>query len=137
MARTVIVIVAAICLALLLQAFGTFVVLRTTEFGQVMTGNTRAVADPWKAFAEGQRLLLWYVDLPDVLIVGFLAGLSVRRFTPLAGVIGTAPCWVFVLSVGDWARSCILIICGAVTALLAASWREAHRRRAPDQNAQG
>ncbi len=67
MLRTIVVTVAAICLVLVLLSFGTFVILRTTQFGKVMTGDVHSVSDPWNVFMEGQNLFLFYLDLPVVL----------------------------------------------------------------------
>jgi hypothetical protein len=124
MLRTIVVTVAAICLTLVLLSFGTFLILRTTQFGKVAMGDVQSVPHPWETFMEGQNLFLLYVDLPTTLLVGFLVGLFAKRFAIAAGIVGTAPISGILLAAGDVWRGCLVIACAAGVTFLAMRLRQ-------------
>jgi hypothetical protein len=130
MVRTAVGIVVAVCLTLALLSFGTFVILRATEFGKVAMGNSQGVADPWNTFMAGQNLLFFYLDLPITLVISFLTAVLTRRFSVAAGVLGTVPVWALLLVGGDLTRGSILVLSAAVAAFCAARWQKNRPRKA-------
>jgi hypothetical protein len=133
MARTLIVALVGVVLALVLVSLGTYAVVKSTPAGREISGQSSMPADPWKAVETSYYLFVFGVGLPAVLIVGFLVGLLARRYQLLAALLATSPVSVmasgFALS-GVWAT--VILALGAIGAAhIATRWRSKGQRVVP------
>jgi hypothetical protein len=91
MLRTMLVSAAGLILSAILAAIGTLFVLRHTDFGRLMTGNSVGITDRWQVFMSGEWVLFFCVALPTVAIVSIFVGLLTKTFLRTAAAIAVLP----------------------------------------------
>ena len=91
MLRTVLVSATGLILSAILAATGTLLVLRHTDFGRLMTGDSTGITDRWQVFMSGVWLLFFCVALPTVVIVSIFVGLFTETFSRSATAIAVLP----------------------------------------------
>jgi hypothetical protein len=112
--------VATICggcaLSLILVAFGIALALRTTQWGEVATGQSQSLADPWAAFQSGYYLLLFEITLPSAGLAGLMVGVLTKRLAALKSSLAVAPLAVLAsgLELRGAKETAAVLICGAV-----------------------
>jgi len=133
MARTLIVALAGVILALVLVSLGTYAVVRNTPAGRAISGQSSMPADTWKAVESSYYLFVFGVALPAVLIVGFLVGLLSKRYQLIAAPLATSPVSVMASGLvlgGVWAT--VILALGATgAAYVATRWRSKGQRVVP------
>ena len=131
MARTVVVAIAGALLTLLLLSFGTYVAVKNTSSGRMVSGQSQMPADPWKAIEGFHDVAMIYVVVPTALVVGFLVGVFAKRYALLAAAVATSP--ILVLSFSGAPRDVLataaLLLC-AIGAAYVAVWRRARANNA-------
>ena len=91
MLRTVLVSATGLILSAILAATETLFVLRHTDFGRLMTGDSSGITDRWQVFMSGPWVLFSCVALPTVAIVSIFVGLFTKTFLRSATAIAILP----------------------------------------------
>jgi len=81
MLRAVLVSAAGLILSSILAALGTLFVLRHTDFGRLMTGNSVGITNRWQVFMSGGWVLFFCVAFPTVAVVSIFVGLLTKILT--------------------------------------------------------
>jgi hypothetical protein len=130
----VIVAVAGLLVTVLLLSFGTYVAVRNTSSGKMVSGQSQMPPDPWKAVESWHNATLLYVVLPTVVIVGYLVGAFAKRYTLLAAVVATSP--VFILSF-SWAPRDVLVTAALLICAIGAAYVSIWRRSRSEAQSAG
>jgi|SRR6266849_6232962 len=91
MLRTVLVSAAGLILSAILAAIGTLFVLRHTDFGRLMTGNSVGITNRWQVFMSGGWVLFFCVAFPTVAVVSVFVGLLTKKFLRTSAAIAVLP----------------------------------------------
>lgn len=127
MRRTVVVTIAGVMLSLLLVGVGTFVVLRTTTPGKIVSGQAPMAQDALGAIDAWYFTIILYVALPTVLLVGLLVGIFTHQYQWLAAAVATSPIWV--VSFGWTLQDALVSTCLALSSIGAAHLARRFLRR--------
>ena len=131
MLRTILVSAAGLILSAILAAIGTLFVLRHTDFGRLMTGDSSGMTNRWDVFMSGTWVLFFCVSFPTVVLVSVFVGLLTKNFLRAAAAVAVLPISVVTSGFqlrGAWI-SLLLLFSGIVLAEL--SQRLVSRRVAP------
>ncbi len=120
MLRAVLVSAAGLILSSILAALGTLFVLRHTDFGRLMTGNSVGITNRWQVFMSGGWVLFFCVAFPTVALVSIFVGLLTKKFLRTAAAIAVLPISVVFSGFrlrGAW-ESLLLLFIGIILAEL-------------------
>jgi hypothetical protein len=113
MLRTVLVSTAGLILSAILSAMGTLFVLRHTDFGRLMTGNSVGITNRWQVFMSGGWILFFCVAFPTVAVVSIFVGLLAKKFLRTVAAIALLPISVVFSGFhlrGAWVSLLLLLI---------------------------
>jgi hypothetical protein len=91
MLRALLVSASGLILSAILAAAGTLFVLRHTDFGKLMTGDSSGLSDPWQVFMSGRWILFFCVALPAVVVASIFVGLLAKTNSRTVAVITVLP----------------------------------------------
>jgi hypothetical protein len=119
MLRALLVSASGLILSAILAAAGTLFVLRHTDFGKLMTGDSSGLSDPWQVFMSGRWILLFCVVLPAVVVASIFVGLLAKKYLRTVAVIAVLPVSVVAsgFHLGSAWISLLLVFIGVLVAV--------------------